>query len=89
MRKRRNVAYYSARIAKEMGIPEKQVHAVLMHCWRNFLRALKRKENINIQGFASFWIDRTGKSMNPGPTVVHEPEKEPWDFTNTNIDEDG
>lgn len=54
--KKRNVAYYSKRIAKDTGLSEKVVHAVLMRMTQNLCTQIYRGNEIRIKKFGRIFF---------------------------------
>lgn len=78
MGKKRNVAYYSKRISKEMGIDEEIVRRILMHGWRNVLLAMKNKEDVALHGFARIWLEKQPR-QEPEESEPIKLTEDPWE----------
>lgn len=51
-----NVDHYSKRIAKEMGLPKKVIHKVLMHMTQQLCSKIARGEEVRIKGFGRIYF---------------------------------
>lgn len=65
MLKQRNVKYYSKKLAKEMGITQKQAHAILSYAFRNIVRMQELQQDIRLTGLGRLYIEKKHVTRKP------------------------